>query len=86
MNKIKDFFLSSSADPSKLSKTLEGIMATVVSVVALIISFHGGQPIDQGQVDIIVQNAVVLVSSIGTALGTLVTIWAILRKIFMAAK
>lgn len=86
MNNIKKFFLESSADSSKLSATLTGIMASVVSIITLYVSFHGGTAISQDQVTSIVQNATVVVSSIGTAIGAIVAIWGIFRKIAISLK
>lgn len=86
MDKIKSFFLQSSADPSKLSKTMEGIMATIVSIVALFVSFHGGQPINQDVIDQLIQSALLTISSVGAAIGTLVTFWGLLRKFVLYFK
>lgn len=82
MESIKNFFLRSSEDPNKLSLTLQGIMGSVASFIALIASLHGGQPLSQDTQVLLVQNATITLSSIGAALGAIVTLIGLGRKFF----
>lgn len=82
MKSIIKFFLESSENPDKLSLTLQGLMASVASIVSLIVSFHGGTPISLDTQSIVVQNATITISAVGTAIGGITVLFGLFRKFF----
>lgn len=75
MKAIISFFAQSSADPSKLSATLTGIIVGVASYIVFIAAHFYGVPVD-------VQQVTDFATLVGTTGGGIVTIFGIIRKVW----
>lgn len=82
LKSVANFFLRSSEDPNKLSLTLQGLMGTVASLLGFVAAFHGGQPFSLETQNIVVQNAVITVTSVGAAFSSLAVLFGLFRKFF----
>lgn len=74
--------LSSSTDPSQLAATIQGLIISFSSIIIFIGALKG-IPVTEAGVASFAQQAGATAGAIGTAIGGIVTIYGLVRKIIV---